>query len=1853
MIKNIRLPLAHMFAGIMCAVASGSAIADLIPDYYEEAGVSADRDYLNQSESEFIDPFSGTLNLLYTDLVIPGTGGMDIKIQRSYSNFHNIPNPYLPRRTPTGFGWNTIHFGRVLYSQANFCPSGVVPVDVSGNPVLELPDGSRQILAESDVIATGSRYITKNLWKAECATYNNATGVVQGLRVFSPDGTKYDMAWLDASANTLYPTKITDRNNNTLTLNYTITTAGGYTRIDSVSANGILAVTFGYTDIPGTNDFLMTSITANNKTWQYSYTKIPGETLPLYYLTKVTRPDGLFWAYDYKSTSGSGIYSIQTVTHPHGGKVDYTYQDIAFYARVPPRIQTAVNTKKTKSNGITVDGTWTYTFDKIGVLDRTRVATPNGAITYTHFGLTAAQNAAGSMWKVGLLLEKNINDTKFEKYTWDKGITVSTQNYSRPSVVYAWSNDPNYYAPVLTAKEITLDNTVYITRYLTYDAYGNPTTIEEQGYDGGGAGTLSLPTPTRTTTQTYKYLTGAGQWILHLPDTTRVNTTVSVAKTYDANGNMLTNSRFGMAKSYTYYPATGDLWTYRDQNNNQTTYSSYKRGIAQIEDQPDVTRVSRVINNDGTIASFTDGGGYQTGYQYDGLGQLTRITPPDLKTVISITHGKTSRILTRGAFKQTVGYDGFGRVASVTNEDTATGTKSVVKYQYNALGEKVFESYPATTLSSSGIDYVVDALGRVTQATYFGGGVERFQYLSQNKVKYTDQRGTITNYGYRSYGDPNERVLTKVDGSGSLTTIRYDDFGNILNITQDNKSRSYTYYPNKYLHTITNPETGTTTFGRDNVGNMLSRQVGTSPITNYTYDGHNRLKTITYPAGTPNVTYTYFKTGNIESVSNGVGNRSFLYDGTGNLTSETLAIDGISFTTDYDVNALEHLNAITYPSGKTVTYSPDALGRPTKAAPYTSPNISPAVHYHPNGMVKDYLHANGVRTDVAQNTRQWIASISVNANTPISRVYGYDNNGNVETISDNYDSTFGVGLQYDRLNRLTGATGAWGTAGGLTYDSTGDIGTYTLGSTTTSYAYDATTGLLSSTSGISNRTYSYDVYGNVTGNSQYTFTYNDASNLIAAAPVSVGTSASYQYDGDGMRVSETKNGAKIYYVYNKAGKLLGEYAADGSMRRENIYLDNRLVAKVENVPSAPATITAPANDPDGVYAVTWVASATTSVDHYQLYEAIDSTFTNPTLVYDGPATTTSLSGKAVGFYYYRVRACAAELCSDFTVTPSNTFVGVIPGAPGTLTVPATNDSGSYALGWGSSTGDLTEYQLYESTVPDFSTVTSVYTGTALTSSVSGRLSGTYYYRVRACYKSGIESVCGAYTNGANSTVVDRIPQIPTSITVPTIESDGAYPVSWGMADGYGKPVSYELYESTDAAFVGEARVYVGTLTATNLTGRMVGTTYYYRVRSCTDTKCSGFMTAATGVTPDGLPPGIPGSITVPVSNNTGEFFVTWTTGAGDLSNYELYQADNPAFTGETLVSDADGKPLEERFYYLPTGTYYYRVRACNAIACSSPVEGANPIAVIQPPPVPLSISAPATDGDGTYTVSWIGAGGATFTHYELTEASASGSSIVYSGVAESFDISYRENDQYTYSLRACSVDACSSSISTMVSVTLLSGFSIQYQSLPEFNYTGGYTVSWSATYAGGSMPSITSFILEESTSSSFVTVSGRYTVQPGASNSGSKSVSHTSNGTYYYRVRVCSGNDNCTAFIQAAHGVIETSVPKVDASKSFAVRWDPFNPDSAGVATFYELYQSNNAGFTGQVKIYSGNNLSVIITPADDGYYYYRVRKCLDIRIVGEITTCSEYHPVYYHTREIGFKIFPAVMSAINTLLLN
>src|SRR3989304_4638210 len=79
---------------VLCPTIALSNVRSQMPDFYAEPGLNPFRDQVSANADERIDPFSGSLHLGHVDLFIPGNGGLDIKIQRSY----NSNNVYFSRK---------------------------------------------------------------------------------------------------------------------------------------------------------------------------------------------------------------------------------------------------------------------------------------------------------------------------------------------------------------------------------------------------------------------------------------------------------------------------------------------------------------------------------------------------------------------------------------------------------------------------------------------------------------------------------------------------------------------------------------------------------------------------------------------------------------------------------------------------------------------------------------------------------------------------------------------------------------------------------------------------------------------------------------------------------------------------------------------------------------------------------------------------------------------------------------------------------------------------------------------------------------------------------------------------------------------------------------------------------------------------------------------------------------------------------------------------------------------------------------------------------------------------------------------------------------------------------------------------------------------------------------------------------------------------------------------------------------------------------------------------------------------------------------------------------------------------
>lgn len=1207
---------------------------DHIRDFYQEPGLNPFKDDAGDKGFESIDPFSGNLKLSFTDISLPGNGGMDMNVTRVYNNPQFMP--VGKETSPIGYGW-TMHQGRVVFTVEGNTDSNLRSIDICrqidgspdlindnvimNNPSFELPDGSRMLFYR-DRARNNLQYISKENWRLQCT----ADGL--GYLVTAPNGTRYLANQysenVGGNINSWYVTYIVDVHGNSINIEYTplyqtsdITNRYANFAIGRMSAPDGREIIFNYVDAGNFDSFTarLQSIEVAQaatgpfsvpRTWTYTHEPlgIQGSVSPydLNLLTAVTRPDGSTWSFDYwLAANHNGADSFQfagllrQVTYPYanGGSICYQYN---FVNQIDGLVQLTGNmslARKTLGgpcpnfNTDLVAGgiSWDYTYDRyIGnELDRTNISLPNGGrIEYDYIGFASIYpNIDGNIWKIGLQAEKRVYDglvgsglIEVTQSDWI-GRDISDEYIDLNTGVYV-GRDPNIFAPQLAEQRIirinqayTTTSNTYTTTYNNYDQFGNPRLITETGENR--INQLS----TRTTTNTYQNNTA--QWIIGLNDSSTLQNIGTTTRVYDPlNGNLDSETAYGITTNYTYHPHGGVFET-TDARNNTTSLYNYKLGIPQNELRPEGINISRVVSDYGTIDSEINGRGYTTSYSYDALNRVTGITLPraaSLPVTIDWNYFPiNSRVVTRGNYKNTKNMDGYGRTIEDIHTDLTTNETITVTYRYDEFDRKTFQSYPNST---SGTIYDYDQLNRIKRIIHSDNTDILYTYFPENRVDIRDENGKTTSYYYRAFGDPSQSSLVQIDSPENITTIiDRNEADQPLRIWQGQTNgpgleRIFVYNPNRLLETETNPETGTTIYGYDEVGNMTSKQVGSSPITIYGYDNLNRMRLIDYPVGTPDATLGYDGNNNVAFVNNSNSRRIYQYDQNDNLTYEDIYINNRTtpYRTNYRYNDLDSLESIQYPSLREIQYAPDVFGRATQAQPYVN-----SVLYYPSGQLDQIAYNNGVVTDFALDSRLRVSNITTQGLIPIGNLtYTYDNTNNVRTITNAIEPQYSRTFTYDDVNRLATATGIWGNAV-FTYSEVGNIDTKTIGTSATTYDYDPITNQLirKNVNGSVSNEFGYDVYGNISTDLNIkTMQFNDANNMIRAELLN--TSAQdpnylYAYDGNNMRVIRSNNAEQTEYLYSSGGDMLAEFSLTPANNLEHFYLGKKRIATMKGRPS--------------------------------------------------------------------------------------------------------------------------------------------------------------------------------------------------------------------------------------------------------------------------------------------------------------------------------------------------------------------------------------------------------------------------------------------------------------------------------------------------------------------------------------------------------------------------------------------------------------------------------------------------------------------------------------------------------------
>jgi len=887
-----------------------------IPDWFQQKGLPDTASAQWDTPNETINHFTGKLHYVFTDLVIPGNGGMDYThIDDPYSTldvWNNHPH------SPLGIGWN-LHMGKVQRS-GPICAS--TWLTASNNPIWELPDGSRHILYEQSHTNAPIHWLSKDFWRAQCVNSH--------LHIQSPDGTTYEMTepgHVSDPGNTWHVGRIVDRNGNWFAFHYQ-NLSYGVKVLSQITTSDDRTVTFTYS-----TDALLTGIT-DTATGRMDAQK---------FLTKVERPDGASWKYSYHN-SPPGTGSLSRVENPAGGTIDYQYDHVDFKTGTPWQGQksTVVVQKTASLSAPSPDvpappdatGTWTWAYT---VASQALASTTQGTtITYS-YNVPPANPAALNTTTVtdptgAIAKHYHIGIRSVPLMPAVIGLSVGSQSplettqlgYQAIYISSQWDviaynlTTAHYYprAHVVNYHRIRRNGTNYVTEKSNFDTWGNPATIVETATNN-----LSDPALQRTYTRqtNLTYAINTNQWLLRQIASQTItvdNQNHTTTHQYDSSGNLLAQNTAGVTTSHTYHP-TGDLASSTNANGHTTSYNNYHRGTAQQEQQPANITITRTVDDAGNITSVTNGRGYTTSYTYDSLGRVTKITPP-VGDSVHVTWTPTSRLVWRGggasylSMQDLTTWDGLGRMVrrQVTAPPNALGQTIIgVDWHYDILGRRTFASYPNSNL---GTGFVHDSLNRITatlhgttQGSNSAYSIEYTTYGNLHTIRQNTAGQGSVEY-LRAFGNPDEQQVIQmfngeITDGGLYVATQTDTTRNVLGqplaVTVDGATRTWEYDSRYYLISRTDPETGTTTFTRDDLGNLLSKTTlieslgeTTGPTTHYTYDARSRLVGISYPSSphpdipnAPSVSYSYNANDQLETISNGmvvIGLPNYLQDGT-------------------------------------------------------------------------------------------------------------------------------------------------------------------------------------------------------------------------------------------------------------------------------------------------------------------------------------------------------------------------------------------------------------------------------------------------------------------------------------------------------------------------------------------------------------------------------------------------------------------------------------------------------------------------------------------------------------------------------------------------------------------------------------------------------------------------------------------------------------------------------------------------------------------------------------------------------------------------------------------------------------
>jgi len=553
----------------------------------------------------------------------------------------------------------------------------------------------------------------------------------------------------------------------------------------------------------------------------------------------------------------------------------------------------------------------------------------------------------------------------------------------------------------------------------------------------------------------------------------------------------------------------------------------------------------------GPITQVTSPNGRYVQFTYDGCNRITRATDNSGRTVkygyvppATTCTNPLQTVTDQDSYEETYAYDTSNRMRSLTDNN---GNR-VFYNNYNSSNQVVNQTLADGAYwqfgysLSDGIEttIVTNPRNYKSQYTFNAGGYLTRAVLAQGEsVQQT--------YTYQLYGSNLVQKVT--DPLSRTTTYVYDAYGNPTGITVQPPSvsafsESFQYDPVFHqLASFTDIYGHTTSLTYDSTGNVNSVTNGIGHIWNVKNNGEGLPALVTDPLG--NTRQFGYQGADLASVTDGLGRTSTLFtDEVGRVL--TLS-DPLNNTRQFAYGNRDQLLKVIDPLGGLTTYKYDKNGNLTSV---TDPRRLAAHRYTPDSRNRLHIYADplgktatfghdGMSNLISVKDRNGnLTQYSYDPLNRLSRVtyqdastinIQWDGGNRPHIITDSKNGT--ITRTYDGLDRLTEEQSPQGTVR-YTYNLSNPLLQMTVtGKPTISYDYDKANRLTSITQGSSSVTLAPDA-ANRPGKVTYpngvvgTYGFDAANQLLSLDYVSGSTtisSSTYKYDLAGRQVARAGN----------------------------------------------------------------------------------------------------------------------------------------------------------------------------------------------------------------------------------------------------------------------------------------------------------------------------------------------------------------------------------------------------------------------------------------------------------------------------------------------------------------------------------------------------------------------------------------------------------------------------------------------------------------------------------------------------------------------------------------------------------